>query len=85
MHLDQHIFRLTQYETLRCETVFNLRGAYAERKRPKRAVGRGVRITTDDSHAGQTPTLLWSGYMDNAATDVADVEVSYAMLGAVLR
>ena len=55
--------------------MLHLRGADAEGQRPQGAIGGGVRVTTDDGHAGQRSAFLRPDDVDDAVTRVADPEV----------
>jgi len=66
------------------EHVLDLGRADTERERGERAVGRRVRIATDDGHAGQTPALLGTGDVHDALANVADVMMGDAVARAVL-
>mmetsp|Transcript_2512 Transcript_2512/g.4263 ORF Transcript_2512/g.4263 Transcript_2512/m.4263 type:complete len:285 (-) Transcript_2512:134-988(-) len=68
LHL--HVFGLLLDQRLRGKHVLHLRGADAVGQCAKRTVGRGVAVTTDHSHARQSPALLRANNVHNALTHV---------------
>ena len=63
--------------------MLDFAGADAERERGKRAVCRGVRVATNDSHAGQCRSLLGPNHVNDAATYIANAVISQPQLSSV--
>jgi hypothetical protein len=80
---NQHVLLLAQHQALGREHVLDLGGPDAEGQRPEGPVGRGVRITADQRHAGQREAGLGTDHMHDALTDVAHLELDQAELVAI--
>src|SRR5262249_43393997 len=65
--------------------MLDLARADAMRKRPERAMRRGVAIAADDGRAGQSEALLRADDVHDALTLIELIIVFDAELGAIIR
>ena len=78
-----HAFRLFQQQGLRGENMFHLARPDAECQCAKRAVGRGMAVTTHDGLAGLREPSLRSDDVDDPVSAVAERVARDAELGAI--
>jgi len=68
--LDLHVLGLLLDQRLRCQNVFDFRGADTMRQSAKSAVGGGVAVAANHGHAGQGPALLGANNVHDALAHV---------------
>jgi hypothetical protein len=82
--LDRHRLERAQRQGLGGQDVLDLTGADAHADGAEGAVGGGVRVTTDDGHAGLAGAELGADGVDDALVGVAHGVQFHAEFGAVL-
>ena len=81
---DPHVLGRLLDQRLGGQHMLDLGSADAECQRAERAVGRGVRITTDDGHAGLGESLLRPDHMNDALADIVHGEIGNTEIGSIL-
>ena len=84
VHLDQHIFHLAGDQALGSQHMLHLGGADTVGQAAESAMGGGVGITTHHGGTGQGYPQLWANHVDDALTDVVDLELGDAKFVAVI-
>ncbi|KAG0926697.1 hypothetical protein G6F31_018297 [Rhizopus arrhizus] len=82
-HLDQHALGFLHQERLGRQHVLDFRRTDTKGQRTQRAVRAGVRVATDDGHAGQGRALLRADHVHDALAQVIHAEFGNAVLIAI--